>query len=190
VKLTAGDLTSDGYSDLVVAPTNERTVLVYNLAKKATYRVTTAARGSVIAQPLDLKKSGSLQLVTSVGSTLETWKFQKNAFTKFTFDLRKLQVSGSSISRITLQPMVGSITPTTLTAGKGKVTLTITGQNLGSGSRVLLNQIIPATKVVARADNTLLVTIDTKKLKKKTKYDVIVINGDSGQTTYQSIRTR
>lgn len=188
--LSLGDLTGDTYDEAITAPLSERTVKVFELAKKKSYSVDAGGRGKIIAEALDLQKSGTDQLVTKAGSQLKTWKFRKNGFAVFGFDPRRLRATGDTIERVTLLPRIFSVTPTTVKAGKGTAKITITGENFGSGSQVLVDGTTPAKKVVVQGERTLVVTIDTSKLKAKKSLAIKVINPDGEQVTYQKLKTK
>lgn len=188
--LTTGDLTSDTYPELLVSPILERSVKVYDMAKQRNYSVDAGRRGTIVSEALDLTDNGTEEMVTSVSGMLKTWKYSKKAIKAFSYDLRRLRVSGTSIERIALKPTIASVTPKTVTAGKGTVKITITGSNFGEGSRILINQTTPAKKVVAKGETTLVATLDATKLKKNKSYSVTVINADGGQTTYQALKTK
>ncbi len=189
----AEDVTGDGYADAIAAPNSGTTAYVLNISTRKTHALKTGGNGRIIAQALDLLRRGDNQLVTAVGTTIKTFKYnsKKKSFAAFSFDTRKLAVRESSVERVTLQPSVGSISPTKVATGKkGTVTVTITGTNLGDGSRVLLGQSIAATKVKATGETKLVATFNKKDLTKNKKYTLTVINGDGGQVEYRSLKAK
>lgn len=192
-QVQAEDLTGDGYMDALAAPNTGTAAYVLDFSTKKAHTLNAGGQGRVLAQPLDLLKRGDNQLVTAVGKTVKTFQYnsKKKKFTEFSFDARKLAVHESSIERVTLQPSIATVTPTKLAAGKkGTVTVTITGENLGSGSRVLLGQGVAATKVKATGETTLAVTFDKKDLTRNKLYTLTVINSDGGQAEYRSIKAK
>lgn len=188
--LAAGDLSKDTYAELVASPLNESSVKIYDFANKKSWSVGAGRRARVTAQTIDLYGRGSEQLAVSTGGTIATWKLQKGKFVRFDFDQRRLRITNSGIERVTLRPSVTSVTPTSLKAGKGTVTITITGQNLGNGSRILLGESIPAKKVTAKGETKLTATIDAAKLKKNKTYRLTVINADGEQVVARSVKTK
>lgn len=189
--LSTGDLTGDTISDLVAAPIVGGQAHITDFVKRKDFKVTAPSTGRVVAQALNLLGKGVDQLALSVGSRLETWKYVKNKFSKFSFDSRRIRVSGTSIERVRLQPTIASVAPQTMKVKKKGVTsFTISGANLGKGSRVLLGGTLPAVKIVANGESSLTVTVDASKLKKNKKYSVTVINPDGEQTQYQSITAK
>lgn len=185
--LTTDDLTADSYDDVIAASTANGQVRVYDLTKKREYGVA-AGSGRVVVATLDLNRTGSHQLVTKTGRTIRTWKFN-NGFKTFSFDQRKLSVSGDSVERVVLQPGISRVTPTSVKAGKGTATITIIGSNFGAGTRVLVNGSTTAKKVLASGDTKLTVTISTTSLKKNKSFSLTVINADGGQTEYNRLKT-
>lgn len=190
-----GDITGDGYDDALAAPNSGSSVYVLDLSTRKAHAVQTGASGRVLAQALDLLKRGDNQLVIAVGNKIKTFQYntKKKKFGEFSFDSRKIRVDAqaSTIERVTLQPSISTVTPTKLATGKkGTVVVTITGENLGSGSRVLLGQSIAATKVNAKGDSKLVVTFNKSDLTKKKLYTLTVINGDGGQAEYRSIKAK
>ncbi len=185
------DVTQDSYDDLTVAPNRERSVKVYDLSNKKTYSLDSGATGTVLAQPLDLRKTGSKQLMTKSGSQLRAWEYVggKRGFKQFSFDSRRVRASGNTIERVTLKPTVTSVSPTSVNRTKS-VKITIAGENLGSGSQVLVNGITPAKKVVVEGERKLTVTIDASKLKAKKSFSLKVINSDGEQITYQKMKAK
>ncbi|MBI4426583.1 MAG: carboxypeptidase regulatory-like domain-containing protein [Candidatus Kerfeldbacteria bacterium] len=185
------DLTNDTYDDVTLSPVRQRTVKVYDLSNKKTYTIDSGATGSVLAEPLDVLKTGTKQLITKSGTQLRGWKFasSKRGFTQFSPDTRRVRVSGDRIERVNLQPSIRSVTPTTVKRAK-RVTITITGENLGSGTTVLVNGTTPAKKVKSSGEQTLTVTIDTSALKKNKSFSVKVINSDGEQITYKKLSAK
>ncbi|MBI3957056.1 MAG: carboxypeptidase regulatory-like domain-containing protein [Candidatus Kerfeldbacteria bacterium] len=191
VSLVSDDLTKNGYADLIVAPLFGGDVKVYDLFKKKTYTVALGQRGTVRAETLNLKNQGSSQLAATTGGTVRTWDFRKGKFQAFSYDQRRIRVNGAAIEKVALQPNVKTVSPTSITwKSKGTVNITITGENLGSGSKVLLNQSIAAKKVKATGEKTLVATFELAALKKKKTYQVNVINPDGESVTYKSIKTK
>ncbi|MBI4092902.1 MAG: carboxypeptidase regulatory-like domain-containing protein [Candidatus Kerfeldbacteria bacterium] len=184
-----GNVTNDGYDDLIMAPLGLRNVIVFDPSNKKTHSIDSGATGSVVADAVDLNRTGSPQLVTSSGRHLRVWKFSQRGFSQSSFDERKLSITSQGIERIILRPANVVVAPTKVTAGKKTVTITITGENLGAGSKVLLNSVVPAKKVKASGDNKLTVTLNTTSLKKNKNYPLTVINADGGQNT-MTIRTK
>lgn len=178
--LAVTDVTKDARDDLIASPKAERTVKVYSPSQDKIFTIRTAGRGSIIAQALDLKRTGTRQIVTSVGSRIEVWQFGKKGFSKLSFDQRKLKVRGTTIERVYLQPVIESIKPRS--AGRRKsFSLTIRGENLGQGSQVIVNG-VPAKKVAAQGERTLTVTFDFSKFKKGA-FDLQLVNPDGVQIT-------
>ncbi len=188
-----GDLTGDGYDDALAAPNSGSSVYVLDFSTRKAHTVQAGGNGRVIAQALDLQRRGDNQIAVAANGTVKTYQYnsKKKSFATFSFDSRKLAVHESSIERITLQPSISNVSPTKLATGKkGTVTVTITGTNLGSGSRILLGQGISATKVSATGETKLVVTFSKKDLTKNKLYTMTVINGDGGQTEYRSLKAK
>ncbi|MBI4090322.1 MAG: carboxypeptidase regulatory-like domain-containing protein [Candidatus Kerfeldbacteria bacterium] len=185
------DLTRDSYDDLTLAPASQRTVKVYDLSNKKTYTLDSGASGTVLAEPLDILKTGSKQLITKSGTQLRGWRFTggKKGFSQFSPDTRRVRVTNNTIERVTLQPSISTVTPTTVKRAKN-ATVTITGANLGSGATVLVNGTTPAKKVKASGEKKLTVTIDSSKLTKNKRFSLKVINADGEQVTYQKLKTK
>lgn len=185
--LQVDDVTKDSWDDFTVSPVQNRTVKVYNLKSKKSYTIDSGGSGRVVAQPLDLQKNGSKQLVTKIGSTVRVWSFNGKRYAQTGFDMRKLSISEDSIERVTLRPTITSLSPKTLKTGNGTMVITVKGTNLGSGSRVLFNNSIPAKKVVASGSRMLKVTVNRSAFERNKKYSMTIINSDGGQITSQRL---
>ncbi len=185
------ELTKDSYDDLTLAPLNNRNVKIYDLSNQKTYTLDSGASGQVLAQPIDMLKVGSRQLITKSGTQLRGWKFTggKRGFSQFSPDTRRVRVSGDTIERVTLKPGITSVSPTSVKRAK-QVTVTISGENLGSGTTVLVNGTTPAKKVKASGEKKLTVTIDTSALKKNKSFSLKVINSDGEQITYSRLKAK
>jgi hypothetical protein len=189
--LVAADVTKNAYDDLIVAPKKEASVRVYDLAKNKEYGISIGRKEHVIADAIELKGGGLFQLATAVNNVVTTWDFTKGSFKKYSFDQRRLRVNGFSVERVRLVPSITSVSPASLAVkSKGTATLTISGENLGSGSTVLIGQTIAAKVKKATGETSLTVTVDYSRLAKKKNYSITVINPDGEQTTFQSIRTK
>ncbi len=184
--LETADLTRDSFDDLVLAPKSGGRVRVYDLSRRRDYTVALAGNGVRIAS-LDFGRGGK-QLVTAVGQALRVWQLGSRGFSATSFDSRRLRVTAQGIERVILQPAIRSVTPASV-GRKKAVTLTIRGENLGSGSRVLIDGTLPAKKVTATGEELLTVTINTSGLKRG-RHDVQVINADGAQMTTRSLTVK
>lgn len=188
------DVTGDGYADGILAPNDGSTALVTDYAKKKTFTVNAGAKGRVIARGIDLQRTGSKQLAVAVNNRVKTLKYnsKKKVFVEFGFDARKITVRNNSIERVMLQPSITAMTPTSVKVGtKGSVTVTITGQNFGSGSKVFLDWSIVPTKVKAEGETKLTATFNKSDLGTKSKrYRMTVVNSDGVQTTKEWFRVK
>lgn len=184
--LDATDLTKDGYDDLILAPNRGSAAQVRDLNRRRTHNVAAGGTGAVNVAALDLGR-GNRQLVTAVGSTVRAWQFGTKSFRSASFDQRRLRVTAQGIERVYLQPSISVVAPRSAARGK-KVTLTITGQHFGSGSRVLINGTVAATKLKADGETKLTATFDLSSLKKG-RHDVQVINPDGVQITRPKVLT-
>lgn len=192
VRLLVEDLTRDNRDDLIAVPNLGTAVTVHEVTKRRQYRIPTGGGNArVTAAALDLLDRGDKQLATRASGVLRTWKFSGSKFDRLAYDtVRRLAVRGDAIERVRLTPSVSSVTPTTLTAGKGTAALTVYGANLGDGSRVLVGG-TAAKSVKARGERTLTVTVDRSKLKRNKRYDLTVVNSDGVQLTLPGrIRTK
>lgn len=178
--LDASDLTRDGYAELILAPNSGASAQALDLNGRRTYNVAAGGTGAVKVAELDLGR-GDRQLVTSVGSTIRVWQFAKGKLRSVGYDARRVRATSQGIERVTLQPTISSVTPRSARRAK-KVTVTITGENLGAGSRVLIDGSLPATKLKAEGETKLIATFNLSSLKKG-KHDVQVINSDGVQQT-------
>lgn len=181
------DVTGDGYADGIIAPNDGSTALVTDYEKKRTFTVNAGGKGRVIAQGIDLQRTGSKQLAVAVNNKVKTLKYNssKKVFAEFGFDGRKIAVHNDSIERVVLQPAISTMTPDTVKVGtKGSVVVTIIGQNFGSGSKVFLDWNIVPTKVRAEGETKLTATFKKSVLGTKSKrYRLTVVNPDGVQTT-------
>lgn len=184
--LVASDLTSDGYTDLVIAPGRGSNVQVRDFNRRRTHQLAAGGTGTVLVAELDLGR-GTRRLFTAVGSTVKAWQFKSGKLRPVAYDSRRVRVSGQAIERVTLDPVIQNVTPRSVRRAK-KVTLTLTGQHFGSGSRVLIDAALPATKLKADGETKLTATFDLSSLKKG-KHDLQVINPDGVQNTWPKVLT-
>lgn len=190
-RLDSEDLTKNGYDDLIIAPSNGGQVKIIDMKKQKSYSVKAPRSGAIVAEALNLKGRGTNQLAITAGKTIEAWDFVNGTFKKFDFDQRRLRATATSIERVTLQPMIQSVTPNKITVKKsGTVKITITGENFGKGSRVYLNQTIPAKKVEVMGETKLVATFNLALLRKNKNYDVVVVNGDGEQASMAGLKTK